>query len=108
MADTTDNCVVSVVPDDVNMSLGLGYVELLTDKMSELASVTMMVWQTVVTTGVVSVTGGVVTEGVTSGVVCDVTEGVGVVTRTVGDGVIGVVVEGTSVQALTSVFLTEV
>lgn len=33
-----------------------------------------------VTTGVVSVTGGVVTEGVTSGVVCDVTEGVGVVT----------------------------
>lgn len=34
----------------------------------------------VVTAGVVSVMGGVVTEGVTSGVVCDVTEGVGVVT----------------------------
>lgn len=34
----------------------------------------------VVTVGVVSVIGGVVTEGVTSGVVCDVTEGVGVVT----------------------------
>lgn len=108
MADTTDVCAVSVVPDDVNMSFGLGYEELLTDKMSGLASETMMVWQTVVTAGVVSVMGGVVTEGVTSGVVCDVTEGVGVVTGTDGDGVNGVVDEGTSVQALTSVFLTDV